>query len=175
MVSFLCSARARLSRDPSQLSRDPSQLSRDPSQLSRDPSQLSRDPSQLSRDPSQQMVELKSGDSYNGTLVAIDHLMNLHLKEVTWTSADGQKFWKVRPLLPPPPPPPPPPPHFHLQLNECFIRGNCIKYFRVPEDTVEKVKEESMKRPADEASVRPGGRGGRGGYAGAFSPPLVCV
>ncbi len=43
-----------------------------------------------------QMVELKSGDSYNGTLVAIDHLMNLHLKDVTWTSADGQKFWRAR-------------------------------------------------------------------------------
>jgi hypothetical protein len=42
-----------------------------------------------------QMVELKSGDSYNGTLVAIDHLMNLHLRDVTCTSADGQKFWKA--------------------------------------------------------------------------------
>lgn len=42
------------------------------------------------------MVELKSGDSYNGTLLAIDHLMNLHLRDVTWTSADGQKFWKAR-------------------------------------------------------------------------------
>jgi U6 snRNA-associated Sm-like protein LSm4 len=45
------------------------------------------------------MVELKSGDSYNGTLLAIDHLMNLHLRDVTWTSADGQKFWKARILL----------------------------------------------------------------------------
>jgi small nuclear ribonucleoprotein (snRNP)-like protein len=96
------------------------------------------------------MVELKSGDSYNGTLFAIDHLMNLHLKEVTWTSADGQKFWKaclaLRRLLLSSPSPPSPPPR---QLNECFIRGNCIKYFRVPEDTVEKVKEESLKRPAE--------------------------
>ena len=77
---------------------------------------------------------------------------------------------------PPSPSPSPSPPHaFIFQLNECFIRGNCIKYFRVPEDTVEKVKEESMKRPADEASVRPGGRGGRGGYSGAFFTPFVCV
>ena len=36
-----------------------------------------------------------------------------------------------------------------LQLEECFVRGNCIKYFRVPEETVERVKEESLKRPAE--------------------------
>ena len=53
-------------------------------------------------------------------------------------------FRNIPPLRPPPHHPSPSP-----QLNECFVRGNCIKYFRVPEDTVEKVKEESLKRPAE--------------------------
>lgn len=53
-----------------------------------------------------QLVELKSGETYNGHLVQCDTWMNLHLKEVICTS-------KVRPPSPAfaPHPATPPSPH----------------------------------------------------------------
>lgn len=56
------------------------------------------------------------------------------------TSRDGDRFWK---------------------LNECYIRGNSIKYLRIPEDVIDQVVEEEMK--SDPRKITPGGRGGRGG------------
>ncbi|KAK4474638.1 hypothetical protein MN116_001773 [Schistosoma mekongi] len=52
------------------------------------------------------LVELKSGETYNGHLVACDDWMNIHLKEVICTSRDGDRFWK---------------------MPECYIRGSIIK------------------------------------------------
>lgn len=71
------------------------------------------------------MVELKNGETYNGILFSSDVWMNLHLKDVVLTSSAGDKFWKI---------------------NECFIRGNTIKYLRVPEEIAEKVKEHAEKK-----------------------------
>ena len=47
--------------------------------------------------------------------------MNLSLRDVVCTSRDGDKFWKI---------------------PECYIRGNNIKYLRVPDEVIDKVVEE---------------------------------
>lgn len=60
-----------------------------------------------------QLVELKNGDTYNGHLVNCDTWMNVNLREVICTSKDGDRFWK---------------------MPECYIRGNTIKYIRVPNE-----------------------------------------
>jgi U6 snRNA-associated Sm-like protein LSm4 len=96
------------------------------------------------------LVELKSGETLNGLLVNCDTWMNVTLKEVIQTSADGDKF---------------------MRLPEIYIRGSTvstqrhmiglyanllqIKYLRVPDEIVDIVKEQQVK---DQAS-----RGGRGG------------
>jgi U6 snRNA-associated Sm-like protein LSm4 len=41
------------------------------------------------------LVELKSGETLNGLLVNCDTWMNLTLKEVVQTSADGDKFQRL--------------------------------------------------------------------------------
>jgi len=41
------------------------------------------------------LVELKSGETLNGVLLNCDTWMNLTLKEVVQTSADGDKFWRL--------------------------------------------------------------------------------
>ena len=63
------------------------------------------------------LVEVKSGETYNGVLERADYYMNLKLKDVVCTSADAATFQKMK---------------------ECFIRGNSIKYIRFPKTTVEK-------------------------------------
>ncbi|KAL2652566.1 hypothetical protein R1flu_020694 [Riccia fluitans] len=103
------------------------------------------------------LVELKNGETYNGHLVNCDTWMNIHLREVICTSKDGDRFWR---------------------MPECYIRGNTIKYLRVPDEVIDKVQEEAVKRPdrrpqiggrarggrgrGDESAGRAGGRGGRG-------------
>lgn len=52
-----------------------------------------------------QLVELKNGVTFNGHLVDCDHFMNVTLREVYQTSADGEKFWKMK---------------------EMFIKGNVV-------------------------------------------------
>ncbi|KAF2265987.1 Sm-like ribonucleoprotein [Lojkania enalia] len=52
------------------------------------------------------LVELKSGETLNGHLVSCDTWMNLTLKEVVQTSADGDKFWR---------------------LPEIYVRGSTIR------------------------------------------------
>jgi len=52
-----------------------------------------------------QLVELKSGETYNGHLVDCDTFMNVTLRDVYLTSPDGEKFWK---------------------LKEVYIRGNVV-------------------------------------------------
>lgn len=80
------------------------------------------------------LVELKNGDTYNGHLFNIDTWMNLNLRDVTRTSKDGDAF---------------------TALAEAYIRGNTIKYLRVPDEIVSVVAE----RPEGGGG---GGRGGRG-------------
>ncbi|KAL0560544.1 hypothetical protein IC582_000949 [Cucumis melo] len=59
------------------------------------------------------LVELKNGETYNGHLVNCDTWMNIHLREVICTSKDGDRFWR---------------------MPEFYIRGNTIKYLRVPDE-----------------------------------------
>ncbi|KAL9275986.1 putative U6 snRNA-associated Sm-like protein [Drosera capensis] len=91
------------------------------------------------------LVELKNGETYNGHLVNCDTWMNIHLREVICTSKDGDRFWR---------------------MPECYIRGNTIKYLRVPDEVIDKVQEETKSR----SDRRPPGVGrgrGRGREDGA--------
>lgn len=47
--------------------------------------------------------------------------MNINLKEVICTSPDGTSFWR---------------------LPEVHLRGNSIKYLRIPDDVLDIVKED---------------------------------
>lgn len=101
------------------------------------------------------LVELKNGETLNGHLVNCDTWMNLTLKEVVQTSPEGDKFFR---------------------LPEVYVRGNNIKYLRVPEEIIEKVKDQQQNQQSSNrgrgggASHRgdAGGRGdrGRGGNRG---------
>ncbi|XP_010546724.1 PREDICTED: sm-like protein LSM4 [Tarenaya hassleriana] len=85
------------------------------------------------------LVELKNGETYNGHLVNCDTWMNIHLREVICTSKDGDRFWR---------------------MPECYIRGNTIKYLRVPDEVIDKVQEEKSRTDRRPPGV---GRGrGRG-------------
>ncbi|KAF8935609.1 hypothetical protein BGZ52_008592 [Haplosporangium bisporale] len=104
------------------------------------------------------LVELKNGETFNGHLVNCDNWMNLTLREVIQTSSDGDRFWR---------------------LTECYIRGNTIKYLRVPDEIIDLVKEDAAKQRAQSGGRQRGGgsnnnnsthhhqgssdRGGRGG------------
>ncbi|ONK68259.1 uncharacterized protein A4U43_C05F9380 [Asparagus officinalis] len=83
------------------------------------------------------LVELKNGETYNGHLVNCDTWMNIHLREVICTSKDGDRFWR---------------------MPECYIRGNTIKYLRVPDEVIDKVQEEAKNR----TDRKPPGVVGRG-------------
>ncbi len=50
--------------------------------------------------------------------------MNLKLKEITYTSSDGENFWKVK---------------------EGFIRGNNIKSIQFKEGLIEKLEDQKEK------------------------------
>ena len=52
-----------------------------------------------------QLVELKNGVTFNGHLVDCDNFMNVTLREVYQTSADGDRFWKMK---------------------EMFVKGNMV-------------------------------------------------
>ena len=53
-----------------------------------------------------QLVELKNGETFNGHLVNCDNFMNITLREVYQTSAEGDRFWR---------------------LKECYIRGSTVR------------------------------------------------
>ncbi|CAF0826544.1 unnamed protein product [Didymodactylos carnosus] len=87
-----------------------------------------------------QLVELKNGETYNGHLQSCDNFMNIHLRDVICTSRDGDRFWKI---------------------PECYVRGNTIKYLRLPEEVINMVKEDSVEK--QNKGSRGNERGGRGG------------
>ncbi|KAF9243213.1 hypothetical protein BU15DRAFT_43212, partial [Melanogaster broomeanus] len=106
------------------------------------------------------LVELKNGETFNGHLVNCDNFMNITLREVYQTSADGDRFWK---------------------LKECYIRGSTIKYLRVPDTLLDAVKEEQSRAREAGRSARGAGDGnggggrGAGGFRGAIVSPLCVV
>ncbi|PKU84135.1 putative U6 snRNA-associated Sm-like protein LSm4 [Dendrobium catenatum] len=87
------------------------------------------------------LVELKNGETYNGHLVNCDTWMNIHLREVICTSKDGDRFWR---------------------MPECYIRGNTIKYLRVPDEVIDKVQDETNKSRSDRKPPGVGRGRGRG-------------
>ncbi len=140
--------------------------------------------------PILQLVELKSGETYNGHLVQCDSWMNMHLKEarrvdeeidasriilpdatrtrshcithrvdastqVICTSKDADKF---------------------TRMPEVYIRGNTVKYLRLPDEVLEKAREYELRKHERRNAGRGGGRGGGrgagrggGGYGGRGS------
>lgn len=70
----------------------------------------------------QVLIELKSGESLNGNLVNCDSWMNLTLEDVIQTSANGDAF---------------------LKIPSIYVRGTQIKYLRLPEEVMEKAKEQN--------------------------------
>ncbi|TGZ84895.1 Sm-like ribonucleo protein [Ascodesmis nigricans] len=92
------------------------------------------------------LVELKNGETLNGHLVSCDTYMNLMLREVVQTSPDGERFYR---------------------LPEAYVRGNNIKYLRLPEEIIDIVKEQQLAQQA--AGGHRGGHGNdRGGHRGGF-------
>jgi U6 snRNA-associated Sm-like protein LSm4 len=95
------------------------------------------------------LVELKSGETYNGVLHACDAFMNLCLREVICTSRDGDRFHRV---------------------DEVFVRGGNVKYVRVPDEVADAVPQgddvgggvAGAGVGARGVSASRGGRGGRG-------------
>ena len=64
------------------------------------------------------------------------------MRGVICTSRDGERFWK---------------------LPEVVIRGNNIKYLRIPEDIISMVPEEDLSAKGGFGGGKGGGRGGKGG------------
>ncbi|KOO23477.1 u6 snRNA-associated sm-like protein lsm4 [Chrysochromulina tobinii] len=98
------------------------------------------------------LVELKNGETYNGELVACDNWMNISLRGVICTSRDGDRFWK---------------------LAEVTIRGNNIKYLRIPEEVIDMVPVEEETRGLSPVVIdlgRKQGRFGMMGSRGGFLP-----
>ena len=89
-----------------------------------------------------QMVELKNGETYNGVLAGCDAWMNVHLREAICTSRDGARF---------------------TRLPEAYLRGNTIKYLRVPDEALAKAAEESNRGHHQQGGGGDGGEGGGGG------------
>ncbi|RUS27138.1 hypothetical protein BC938DRAFT_483662 [Jimgerdemannia flammicorona] len=87
------------------------------------------------------LVELKNGETFNGHLVSCDNWMNLTLREVFQTSPEGDRFWR---------------------LPECYIRGNTIKYLRVPEEIIDMVKDDEVRQRNQGGRGAYGNRGGQG-------------
>jgi len=92
------------------------------------------------------LVELKSGETLNGHLVNCDAWMNLTLKEVVQTNTDGTRFFR---------------------LPECYVRGNNIKYLRVPDTVLDIAREKNQQQREESRNQRQGfNRGGRSGRPG---------
>ncbi|OIV91290.1 hypothetical protein TanjilG_01821 [Lupinus angustifolius] len=100
------------------------------------------------------LVELKNGETYNGHLVNCDTWMNIHLREVICTSKDGDRFWR---------------------MPECYIRGNTIKYLRVPDEVIDKVQEESKSRTDRKPPGVGRGRGRGGSQDGPGARPAKGI
>mmetsp|Transcript_81497 Transcript_81497/g.205082 ORF Transcript_81497/g.205082 Transcript_81497/m.205082 type:complete len:147 (-) Transcript_81497:16-456(-) len=87
------------------------------------------------------MVELKNGETYSGVLASCDGFMNLHMRDIVCTSRDGERFWKI---------------------PECYVRGNSIKYLRLPDEVIDMVKDEPTSRKEIRQQFKGRARGGRG-------------
>lgn len=94
-----------------------------------------------------QLVELKNSETFNGHLVACDNYMNITMRDVYETSANGEKFWK---------------------MPEVYIKGSTIKYCRVAHELIDTVREaeEQARKHRQQAANHSHGRGHRDGHHG---------
>ncbi|KAI1634981.1 like-Sm domain-containing protein [Biscogniauxia mediterranea] len=90
------------------------------------------------------LVELKNGETLNGHLIQCDTWMNLTLKEVVQTSPEADKF---------------------VRLPEVYVKGNNIKYLRVPDEIIDLAKDQQHHGHGQQSGFR-GGRGGHGQQRG---------
>jgi len=67
------------------------------------------------------LVELKNGETLNGHLVNCDTWMNLTLKEVVQTSAEGDRFFRV--------------PEVYVRGNNVSPRGHAVLSVEGPSGT----------------------------------------
>lgn len=81
-------------------------------------------------------METKNGESYDGILTGADTYMNLRLRDVVVTAADGLTFCK-HPV--------------------AFIRGNNIKSIQMPGDILERHVQELKKKEAEAKAMKSGG------------------
>lgn len=101
------------------------------------------------------LVELKSGEAYSGVLAECDGWMNIRLRDAVLTSKDGIRFWRV---------------------PDCYIRGNNVKFIRIPEEVVDvAAKAESIPATASTSDAqrsfqRPPGPPGKGKGKGKGLP-----
>ena len=70
-------------------------------------------------------IELKSGETYNGELVEVDAYMNIKLKNVIFTSRNGQIFKK---------------------MNECYVRGSGVKFMKLSDQVLEEAKKKMIEQ-----------------------------
>ena len=147
----------------------------------------------------QKLVELKNGETFNGHLVNCDNFMNITLREVYQTSADGDRFWKLKECYIRGSTVRQPIPFFSpafvwisqrrswsclcapvnpTQPNPCNYCTRQIKYLRVPDTLLDAVKEEQARAREANRSSRGTGAGPRGGACFPPAPPLswlLCV
>ena len=91
------------------------------------------------------LVELKSGEAYSGVLSECDGWMNIHLRDAVLTSKDGDRFWRV---------------------PACYIRGNNIKFIRVPEEVVDLAMRENLSTSDSAPRTFPRADGNRPAFSG---------
>ncbi|KAG7191773.1 RNA processing protein [Scheffersomyces spartinae] len=77
----------------------------------------------MSAKTKQILIELKNGETLNGDLVNCDSWMNMTLSNVVQTSSLGNKF---------------------LQIPEIYVRGNHIKFMRIPDEIMDYAKEQQQ-------------------------------
>uniref|UniRef100_A0A7S4R6Q8 U6 snRNA-associated Sm-like protein LSm4 n=1 Tax=Alexandrium monilatum TaxID=311494 RepID=A0A7S4R6Q8_9DINO len=96
------------------------------------------------------LVELKNGDSYSGTLAAVDNLMNIRLEDTIFTPRGSERFER---------------------LKECTIRGQFVKFVRFPDNILDFIEEQQeAARAAAALSGKRGRGGGKGGGKGRGRP-----
>lgn len=86
-------------------------------------------------------MELKNGETVFGKLSNCDSWMNLTLTDVIYNYNNGEKFNK---------------------LEEIYVRGNHIKFLRLPDTVMEQAKEQNML--SIEQRNRTKGRRGPGNF-----------
>lgn len=69
------------------------------------------------------VIELKNGETIVGQLTNVDNWMNLTLANVTHTSASDA-----------------------VKLPEIYVRGNFIKYIKLQDDVIDKVKQSNAQQ-----------------------------